>query len=107
MTRLDRYVASESTKQRLGFFKMRLRLFANSAVLDRYVSVPERGECVVPRRKLSNVAQGAPYRLAHRSGPSRLRRAAESTSKAGQWGRLKVSHSVRRSMSAAASSPSP
>ena len=57
MTRTNRYVASESTKQRPGFFKVRLRLFCRAVVLDRHVSVPERSEHIVPCWKLSDVTQ--------------------------------------------------
>ena len=46
---------------------MRLRLFGHTVVLDWYVSVPERSERVVPRRKLSDFTQDVPCRLAHRS----------------------------------------
>ena len=67
ITCLDRDVASESTKQRPSFFKMRSGLFADSGVLDGDVSVPERGKRVVPRRKLSYLPQGAPCLFAHRS----------------------------------------
>ena len=58
-------VTSKTTKQRRGCFEMCGRFLIHIAVLDDDVPISEDSERFVPRRKLGDVAQGSPGRLAH------------------------------------------